>query len=65
MKSILHELHSQGIPKEQALSSLFVIHQWLEKNYPVLGVVSKPILFKDVISVHSQESEERLAIRER
>jgi hypothetical protein len=55
MKSILQELHSQGIPEKKALTSLLVIHQWLEKNYPVLGVVSKSTLLKDVLSVPSQE----------
>ena len=54
MRNILQELHLQGIPEGKALTTLFVIHQWLEENYPVLGVVSKSTLFKDVLSV-SQE----------
>lgn len=54
MKSILHELHDQGIPEEKALNSLLVIHQWLEKNYPVLGVVARSTLFKDVRYAPSQ-----------
>lgn len=56
MKNILQELHEQGIPEEKALTSLFVIHKWLEKNYPVLGVVSKSTLFKDVLSPTQQIS---------
>jgi hypothetical protein len=49
MKTLLEQLQIKSdLSEPQAKASLLVIHQWLEQHYPILAVISKATVLKEV-----------------
>jgi hypothetical protein len=48
MKTLLCELESQGLSKDQIQSVFITIHEWLDNHYPVMAKISKHPMARDL-----------------
>ena len=62
MTNILERLQIDAdLTGPQAKESLLVIHYWLEQHYPILAVISKTTVLKEIFE--EQESKKELTLR--
>ena len=55
MKNLIDELREIGLSGEQAKKSIEVVYDWVNDLYPVLAVLARPIVKKELERAESGE----------
>ena len=48
MHTLVTELESKGLTNDQIQTLFITLHEWLEKHYPIIAKISKPIMAQEL-----------------